>query len=137
MTSAARTFAERLRNTPTKPQTAANDEDRVILRRLEQRAIVPSVLPDEEPWDKKVLRTLREDREATARYETEKAELQAAEAEAAKPLPQIIAEVLAGTGDSDGTQPAPGGESGHMPLNGPAVLRVALGGPGTINGASQ
>jgi hypothetical protein len=138
MTSTARIFAQRLNNTRTEPQpTVDNDADLAILRRLEQRAVVRGALPDEEPWGKKVLRTLREDREATARYEAEKAEREAAEAEAAKPLPQIVAEVLAGTGDSDGTQPAPGTESRHMPLNGPGVLLAALAGHGTINGAAK
>jgi hypothetical protein len=78
----------------------------------------------QEPWNKYVLRTLKEDQDAQREYDARKA----AEAEAEEnPPPQTAADILrcalAGT-----TSPK------HLPLNGAGVVRAAMAamkGPGT------
>lgn len=123
---AARALAQRLNNTAPKQETVNDAAAVAFARRLQERGIVGDVpgLPEDEsePWGKKVLRILREDREATERYEAEKAQREAEEAQ-----PQTAAGLLA----------AALSQANHsvMPLNGAQVLRAALaGGSGTING---
>jgi hypothetical protein len=93
-----------------------------IARRLEAKGIakvpgLPEVEESSEDRLKRLLECLRND---TATVEPEP--------EAAPPRQTtagIVREAIAGSI----------GASGHIPLNGPAVLRAALaGGPGTING---
>lgn len=127
MTNTARNFARSLSNTPAKPGTVDDPVAVAFAKRLEQRGIVSQVpgLPDvdPEPWHKKVLRILHEDKEAAEQHKAKRARREAEQAEAQVPLPAQVRSALAG--DS----------SNHMPLNGAQVLRAALGGGrGTING---
>lgn len=127
MTNTARNFARSLSNTPAKPGTVDDPVAVAFAKRLEQRGIVSQVpgLPDvdPEPWHKKVLRILHEDKEAAERHKVEKAKREAEESKTRLPLPAQLRNALVGE------------SSNHMPLNGAQVLRAALGGGrGTIKG---
>lgn len=98
----------------------------VFARRLLHRGIVREVpgLPDPEPWNRRVLRVLKEDQEAAEQYKLEQEEREAREAEAQLSPAQLLVHAVDG-------QPA----SNPLPLNGAGLLRAALGGAsGTVNG---
>lgn len=128
MTGAARVFANHLRRTPANPGTVEDDPAaQAFVMRLAQRGIISGIVvnDEDEPWDKRVLRILKEDREWQARYEAEKAERGTREAEAQLSPAQLLANAIGGHDTGD-----------HLPLNGTALLRQAIGGVGssTING---
>jgi hypothetical protein len=128
MGNAARILARRLNSTNASPQTTTTDEGELtVLTRMEQRGIIRGAVrhDDGEPHGDKVLRVLREDQEWQAQYEAERARREAAQAQAALTLPELLTRAISGGENT----------SSHMPLNGPRVLRAALGGAsGTING---
>lgn len=128
MTGAARTFAHRLSRTPANPGAAEDHPAaQMFAKRLAERGIISSaaVNEDDEPHHKRVLRILREDREWQERYAADKAEREAQEAEVELTPAQLLAMAIGGHDNG-----------GHLPLNGAALLRQAVGGAGnsTING---
>ncbi len=113
------------------PQPITDEFAVAIAKRLEARRIATvSGLPDEKPDEKPLAERLRVFLEEQRDIEERAAERQRqAEEQDEPPAPQTTADIVRAAIS------ASSGSSGHIPLNGPAVLKAALaGGPGTAKG---